>query len=385
MCLLSQLIDRYSTEVQHALHRDGALYKAVKATLSVSKNAESSSNLQAVWTVLDGLKEKYETELHNDTEPEEREPVAQAKPEEEVDGDGYQTVDLNAYSDSKLMPFDTGDTGEITDELVVTNGLEIDPKELKVVDNEPDLDVTLMADDHNDTGDHSDIEMDPLAISETSLTAELNAESALSVSPMVDGQVDSDQNKSTSVKEDEYLMQNDTQIQADLSVTESASVAKSESSTQLTRSKSKAIPPRVKSAGQHNEAVRTPDSSSNSVTSATPSSVGGILRISLSEPHSLEKQTELCNEPFLSLGSSLGHTSAATTSSKSTGRPHFAQRVESALNAQLSISSVASTEEEDDLIAIPVSKGGSGGASSCLLYTSPSPRDATLSRMPSSA
>ena len=28
---------------------------------------------------------------------------------------------------------------------------------------------------------------------------------------------------------------------------------------------------------------------------------------------------------------------------------------------------------------------GIGGSSSCLLYTSPSPRDATLSRMPSSA
>ena len=29
--------------------------------------------------------------------------------------------------------------------------------------------------------------------------------------------------------------------------------------------------------------------------------------------------------------------------------------------------------------------GNSGGSTSCLLYTSPSPRDATLSRMPSSA
>ena len=29
--------------------------------------------------------------------------------------------------------------------------------------------------------------------------------------------------------------------------------------------------------------------------------------------------------------------------------------------------------------------GGSGGQGGCLLYTSPSPRDATLSRMPSSA
>ena len=34
---------------------------------------------------------------------------------------------------------------------------------------------------------------------------------------------------------------------------------------------------------------------------------------------------------------------------------------------------------------LAVSLGGNTAAESCLLYTSPSPRDATLSRMPSSA
>ena len=37
-----------------------------------------------------------------------------------------------------------------------------------------------------------------------------------------------------------------------------------------------------------------------------------------------------------------------------------------------------------DALAAEV-KRGAGGVRSCLLYTSPSPRDATLSRMPSSA
>ena len=53
--------------------------------------------------------------------------------------------------------------------------------------------------------------------------------------------------------------------------------------------------------------------------------------------------------------------------------------------------------DADEMDSRPVSRGGrdydsefaklslQGGHKSCLLYTSPSPRDATLSRMPSSA
>ena len=43
---------------------------------------------------------------------------------------------------------------------------------------------------------------------------------------------------------------------------------------------------------------------------------------------------------------------------KSKGKSDFAQRIKTALNKQLSISSIASNEGEDNLIAIPVSKGG---------------------------
>ena len=43
------------------------------------------------------------------------------------------------------------------------------------------------------------------------------------------------------------------------------------------------------------------------------------------------------------------------------------------------------TNQLADLFAQFLPKGMSGSISTCLLYTSPSPRDATLSRMPSSA
>ena len=40
---------------------------------------------------------------------------------------------------------------------------------------------------------------------------------------------------------------------------------------------------------------------------------------------------------------------------------------------------------DPESIELSIGIAGDGGASNCLLYTSPSPRDATLSRMPSSA
>ena len=351
-----QLVDRFSSEVQTALYHDGALYKAVKSALSLaqtehSDSSEMSTNLQAVRATLNDLREKFETSESLDERnlevPVEREVEVKV---EEVDGDGYKTVDLNAYSGTNLMQIDTDGADVIASESILTNGLEIDVKEVKVVDNEPDLDATLMDDDtadHNDTEDHSDIEMDPLTPSSLiKLTPETNIEP---VSPSLDGQINTDQGKSTDVKD---VMSIDIQTQPDHSVTsEFAPLIEPDLVMQPARSKSKAIPPRAKSATQRNENAGLPESSSNSL---TPSSVGGHNRISLSEPHSLDKQAEQSDNSPLSLGGSFGYASAQ----KSKGKSDFAQRVETALNTQLSISSIASNEGEDDLIAIPVSKGG---------------------------
>ena len=41
--------------------------------------------------------------------------------------------------------------------------------------------------------------------------------------------------------------------------------------------------------------------------------------------------------------------------------------------------------EKGDFLAHPITRPAEAGILACLLYTSPSPRDATLSRMPSSA
>ena len=60
-------------------------------------------------------------------------------------------------------------------------------------------------------------------------------------------------------------------------------------------------------------------------------------------------------------------------------------------NAALRIKEIMSSAEKDSLgVRVSVKTGGCAGMSyvmeyTCLLYTSPSPRDATLSRMPSSA
>ena len=42
-------------------------------------------------------------------------------------------------------------------------------------------------------------------------------------------------------------------------------------------------------------------------------------------------------------------------------------------------------EKKGQVITVPIPTGGGSAPTPCLLYTSPSPRDATLSRMPSSA
>ena len=353
-----QVVDRFSSEVQSALYHDGSLYKAVKSVLSLaqSKHADSSelsTNLQAVLTTLSEVREKFEaTELLDERDLEGQVEQQVEVKVEEIDGDGYQTIDLNAYSDTNLTQLDTDDTNVITSETVLTNGLE---SEVKVVDNEPDLDTTLMEDDMADHNDHSDIDMDPLASSShTKLTPETTIEC---VSPSLDGQINIDQGESTDVKDAENLAPVDIQTQPDHSITsELAPLIESDSVVQLARSKSKAIPPRAKSAGQRMENSELVESSSNSLTSATPSSVGGHNRISLSEPHSLDRQAEQSDNSPLSLGGSLGFASVQ----KSKGKSDFAQRIETALNTQQSISSIASNEGEDDLIAIPVSKGGSG-------------------------
>ena len=56
-------------------------------------------------------------------------------------------------------------------------------------------------------------------------------------------------------------------------------------------------------------------------------------------------------------------------------------------NAALRIKEIMDNAEKDSIGArVSVKSGGCAGMSYvCLLYTSPSPRDATLSRMPSSA
>ena len=46
---------------------------------------------------------------------------------------------------------------------------------------------------------------------------------------------------------------------------------------------------------------------------------------------------------------------------------------------------LAKENNTDADIVVPVPDSGNAAAMGCLLYTSPSPRDATLSRMPSSA
>lgn len=354
--LFLQLVDRFSSEVQNALYHDGALYKAVKSTLALAQSkltdsSEMSTNLQAVLTTLSEVREKFETtELLDERDLEEQ---VEQKVVEEIDGDGYQTIDLNAYSDTNLTPLDAGDTGVIASEIVVTNGLG---SEVKTADSEPDLDATLMEDDTGDHNDHSDIEMDPLASSsQIKLTPETTIEP---VSPSLDDHISIDQSESIDVKDAENLVPVDILTQPDHSVTsELAPPIESESVVQPARSKSKAIPPRVKSAGQRTEITELPnESSSNSLTSATPSSVGDHNRVSLSEPQSLDRQAEQSDNSPLSLGGSAGFTSVQ----KSKGKSDFAQRVETALNKQLSISSIASNEGEDDLIAIPVSKGGSG-------------------------
>ena len=319
-----------------------------------------NTNLQAVLTTLSEVREKFETsELVDEREPEcpiEKEVEIKV---EETDGDGYQTIDLNAYSDTNLMQVDTDDTNVTGSEIALTNGLESDAilKEIKVADAEPDLNATLMDDDTADQNDHSDIDMDPLASScQTKLVPETTIEP---VSPSLEGQVNIDQDELMDVKDAENLTPPvDVQTQPDHSVTpELTPLIESDSIAQLpARSKSKAIPPRVKSASQQMENSEIAESSSNSFTSATPSSVGGHNRISLSEPHSLDRQGEQSENSPLSMGGSLGFTSVQ----KSKGKSDFAQRIETALNKQLSVSSIASNEGEDDLIAIPVSKGGSG-------------------------
>ena len=354
-----QLVDRFSAEVQSALYHDGALYKAVKSTLSLAQSkladsSEMSDNLQAVLTTLSEVREKFEaSEL---LEPEDLMEQEVEIKVEETDGDGYQTIDLNAYSDTSLTQLDADDTNVITSETVLlTNGLDSNTKELKkVADTEPDLDATLMDDDTADHNGHSDIDMDPLASSSrTKLTPETTVES---ISPSLDGQINIDHSESMDVKDVENLTPVDIQTQPDHSVMpELTPLIESDS---VARSKSKAIPPRAKSADQRTENTELPESSSNSFTSVTPSSVGGHNRIfSLSEPHSLDRQAEQSdNSPLLSLGGSLGFAAVQ----KSKGKSDFAQRVETALNKQMSISSITSNEGEDDLIAIPVSKGGSG-------------------------
>lgn len=338
-----------------------------------------SENVLAILKTLNLMRDKFETDLEDETKVEpEIEEKAESAVTEEVDGDGYQTIDLNAYSDLNLIPLDTGDTGDakvIKTKVAITNGLEIDTR--VAVDNEPDLDSTLIAGDHNDivdlsdtvdhndTGEHSDIDIDPLATSsQTNLNIENIGDSPHSASPLTDHQINIDQTASTDVKEGDTLTQSDIQAQPDLSSTESAPLSES-----VTRSKSKAIPPRSKSATQQRETEETQadisSSPSNSITSATSSSVGAINKISLSEPHSLERHTDLSLGSPLSLGGSLNFTSV-TSSLKSRGKSDFAQRVETALNTQLSVSSVASVEGEDDLIAIPVSKGASGGGGESL-------------------
>ena len=319
-----------------------------------------SVNLQAVLTTLSEVREKFETsEIVDEREsehPTEKEVEIKV---EETDGDGYQTVDLNAYSDTNLTQPDTDDTNVIGVEMALTNGPESDAilKEIKVADTEPDLDATLMDDDTADQNDHSDIEMDPLASSsQTKLVPETTIEP---VSPLLEGQVNIDQDELMDVKDAENLTPAvDIQTQPDHSDTpELTPLIESDSIAQLpARSKSKAIPPRAKSASQQMENSEIAESSSNSFTSATPSSIGGYNKISLSEPHSLDRQGEQSENSPLSLGGSLGFASVQ----KSKGKSDFAQRVETALNKQLSVSSIASNEGEDDLIAIPVSKGGSG-------------------------
>ena len=355
-----QLVDRFSTEVQSALYHDGALYKAVKSALSLAQSkpadgSELSTNLQAVLTTLSEVREKFETsELPDERDPEDLKEQEVEVEGEEVDGDGYQTIDLNAYSDTNLTRLDVDDTNVIASEAVITNGLESDAKEVKVADTEPDLDATLMVDDHSDHSDHSDVDMDPLASSsQTKLTPEATTES-VSPSP---GPINIDRDESMDVKDAENLTPVDIQTPPDHSVTpELTPLIESDSIVQPARSKSKAIPPRAKSANPRTENSELPESSSNSFTSVTPSSVGGHNRISLSEPHSLDRQAEQSDNSPLSLGGSLGFASVQ----KSKGKSDFAQRVETALHKQLSISSIASNEGEDDLIAIPVSKGGSG-------------------------
>ena len=359
------MVDRFSSEVQSALHCDGALYKAVKSTLALAQSkhtgsSEVSPSLQAVLTTLGEVREKFETtELLDERDLEEQVEQKVEIKVEEIDGDGYQTIDLNAYSNTSLTQLDTDDTDVTASGTLLVNGMESDAKEVKIADTEPDLDATLMDDDtagHNDTGDHSDIEMDPLASSsQTKLMPETTIER---VSSSLDEQINIDQSESTDVKDAENLITVDIQTQPDHSVTsEVTPLIESDKVVQPARSKSKAIPPRAKSASQRTENAELPDeSSSNSLTSATPSSVGGHNRISLSEPQSLDRQTEQSDNSPLSLGGSMGFASVQ----KSKGKSDFAQRVETALNKQLSISSIASNEGEDDLIAIPVSKGGSG-------------------------
>jgi hypothetical protein len=314
-----------------------------------------SDNLQAVLTTLSEVREKFETSELVDEREYER-PIEQ-EVVEETDGDGYQTVDLNAYSDTNLTQLDTDDTNVIESASGVTNGLESDAKDVvKVANTEPDLEATLMDDDIADHSDHSDIEMDPLLSStQIKFVPETTIES---VSPLLEGQINVAQGESVDVKESENMTPVDIQTQPDHSVTpELTPQIESDSIVQPARSKSKAIPPRAKSASQQMENSEPPESSSNSFTSVTPSSsVGGHNRISLSEPHSLDRQAEQSENSPLSLGGSLGFASVQ----KSKGKSDFAQRVETALNKQLSISSIASNEGEDDLIAIPVSKGGSG-------------------------
>ena len=357
-------MDRFSAEVQHSLFHDGGLYKAVKSVLLLTQTnhtngSEMSQNMQAVQSTLDDMRDKFEIEEIDEMVTAGKVEAADSEAEEEVDGEGYRTVDLNTYSDSNLMPIDTGDNSVISSEPVLVNG---DAK--VILDSEPDLDSTLLADDAcdiNDTVDHSDIEIDPLTISSQSI--EKNAETVHSVSPLSDDHINVDQNESSDAKEVENRIESDTKMQSDQSVTEPVPLtAKTDSAMHPTRSKSKAIPPRSKSASHRDENVDTQGASSNSLSSATPSSLGGHNRISLSEPHSLERQAEASSVSPLSLGGSLGPDSA-TSSLKSRPKSDFAHRVETALNTQLSVSSVASAEGEDDLIAIPVSQGGSGGAS----------------------
>ena len=340
-------MDKFSSEVQHALFHDGALYKAVKSALLTRSTFENnSSGLQSVQAELDGLKEKFETDHGGEIET--VDPTDQKVEIERVDDDGYQTIDLNTYSGTDLTDTVDADVDEAQSETVIVNGLE----EVKVVmDNEPDLDSTLMNDeiiDHNDTGDHSDTDIDT-ASSQTKLTVEQISEH--SESPLLDqinvGQADVD----TDLAQVDILTQSD-HLSSDLPTTPADSAIH----VPPTRSQSKAIPPREQVTSKHEDSAHNVSSSS-----FTPSSsLGGQNRISLSEPQSLERQVEICGESPLSLGGSVGNSSV--TSLKSREKSDFAQRVETALNSQLSISSVVSTEGEDDLIAIPVgAQGGAGG------------------------